>query len=231
MNVARLRLLVSFPKQSINLIGSVRSGVWPANYQEPVISTQDLAMIKQTDPTKFKELTYNPIKPLHHFKNNSLFHDHFFFRFEAEMVMKGNRNLARELVNETLFHIKRIQLKKWNAATTGEKQNQIELDPVKIFKQAFENCQPVLTVKSIKRGGAKYQVPSPVTAEQSFVQTIKWLRDTIRDRPKPRKIHFPEALAKELVSAYHNEGKVIKLKNDLHKLCEANKAYVHYRWA
>ena len=214
------------------IIGQTRTSVWPTNFQEPVTSTDDLAQLQAHDEEKFKQLVYNPIKPLHHFKNNSLFYDPFFFFFEAGIVQKGRRNLARDLVQETLFHIKRIQMKKFYSLSKDEQErSQIELNPLLVFKKAFENCKPVLATKTIKRGGAKYQVPHPVSDLQGVNMTIKWLRDTIRERPKPRKIYFPEALAKELINAYHEEGKVIKIKNDMHKLCETNKAYVHYRWS
>jgi small subunit ribosomal protein S7 len=231
MTLPTCRLVAGIGRSTQLMLGSIRTSVWPAHYQEPLTNVDDLNALKELDPSKFKALTYNPIKPLHHFKNNSLFFDEFLFRFESEMVIKGNRILARDLLNETLFQIKRIQLKKFNAIQDEEKRAEIELDPLVIFKQAFQNCKPVLNTKMIKRGGAKYQVPHPITEAQSISQTVKWMRDTIRDRPKPRKIHFPEAFAKELLAAYHNEGKVVKMKNDLHKLCESNKAYVHYRWS
>lgn len=39
-----------------------------------------------------------------------------------------------------------------------------------------------------------------------------------------------EKLSQEVLSAFNNEGNVIKRKHDLHKMAEANRAYAHYRW-
>lgn len=230
ISLPKLRLL-SRTNCVSTVLGSIRNTVWPANYQEPVLDGKQLEEIKEVDVDKFKELTYNPIKSLHPYQNNSLFFDPFLYKFESLMIVRGDRNQARQVLYDTMFHVKRLQLKKWYSATSEESRNQIELDPLVIFKQAFENCKPVLKTKMIKRGGAKYQVPHPITEAESIGQAIRWMRDTIRERPKPRKISFAEAFAKELLAAYQNEGKVIKLKNDIHKLCESNKAYIHYRWA
>jgi small subunit ribosomal protein S7 len=35
----------------------------------------------------------------------------------------------------------------------------------------------------------------------------------------------------ELIDAANNKGRVIKRKQELHKQCEANRAYAHYRWS
>jgi small subunit ribosomal protein S7 len=57
---------------------------------------------------------------------------------------------------------------------------------------------------------------------------MKWM--ILECREKERKIHFPERLAVELIDAFNNTGKVVKRKQDLHKQCENNRAYAHYRW-
>lgn len=57
---------------------------------------------------------------------------------------------------------------------------------------------------------------------------IKWLLEAAND--KERTVHFPEKFAWELLDAANNTGKVVKKKQDLHRQCEANRAYAHYRW-
>lgn len=80
----------------------------------------------------------------------------------------------------------------------------------------------------IKRGGATYQVPIPITENRAQFLAMKWL--ILESKEKERKIHFPEKFAGEVLDAFNNTGKVIKRKQDLHKQCEANRAYAHYRW-
>jgi len=39
-----------------------------------------------------------------------------------------------------------------------------------------------------------------------------------------------ERLASELMDAANNTGAAIKRKDDTHRMAEANRAFVHYRW-
>ena len=39
-----------------------------------------------------------------------------------------------------------------------------------------------------------------------------------------------ERLSSELLDAYREQGSAIKKREDTHRMAEANKAFVHYRW-
>jgi small subunit ribosomal protein S7 len=54
--------------------------------------------------------------------------------------------------------VKRIQVQKYNKETDPEAKSKIELNPLKVFYAAVENCKPVLQLTPVKRGGATYQV-------------------------------------------------------------------------
>jgi small subunit ribosomal protein S7 len=41
---------------------------------------------------------------------------------------------------------------------------------------------------------------------------------------------FAERLAAELLDASNGQGTTIKRKDDTHRMAEANRAFVHYRW-
>jgi small subunit ribosomal protein S7 len=58
---------------------------------------------------------------------------------------------------------------------------------------------------------------------------MKMMREVCRVKAKNGAMHFFEALASELLAAYKNEGQTIQVKQDLHKICEANRAFAHYR--
>lgn len=128
---------------------------------------------------------------------------------------------------QAFIKVKQIQLRKYQAASPTER-SEIELNPVAILHKAVKNCQPVLQLTPIKKGGQFYQVPIPITDDRSRFLAMKWLIS--ESQLKERKIHFPEKLANELIEAASNTGKVVKRKQDLHKQCEANRAYAHYRW-
>lgn len=151
-------------------------------------------------------------------------------RFIGLATRKGQRTMMRELMRETFCLIKQIQLAKFNECSDEEERSKICCDPLEIFHEALENCKPILVTKPVKRGGATYQVPFPISEKQSEDLAIRWLLETVREQPKPRKKNFPEMMAKELIDSYYQQGKVIKRKQDMHRQCENNKAYAHYRW-
>ena len=39
-----------------------------------------------------------------------------------------------------------------------------------------------------------------------------------------------ERLAQELMDASENQGTAVKRREDTHRMAEANRAFVHYRW-
>lgn len=99
-------------------------------------------------------------------------------------------------------------------------------DPIKIFMQALDNARPRLEVRPRRIGGATYQVPMEVSKERGITIALRWFRDFARNKKgKPMR----EKLAEEIISAYKNEGAVIKKKEDTHKMAEANRAFAHFR--
>ncbi|GBP54735.1 28S ribosomal protein S7, mitochondrial [Eumeta japonica] len=145
------------------------------------------------------------------------------------IMEKGKKKLARSLVEKAFENIKRAQIERYHLASSPEEKEKIELDPKKILYKAVENCMPILQLQPVKRGGITYQVPTPITDKRALFLSIKWLIEATND--KDRTIHFPEQFAWELLDAANNTGKVVKRKQDLHRLCEANRAYAHYRWS
>jgi len=100
-------------------------------------------------------------------------------------------------------------------------------DPLKVFKRAIENCQPMVEVKSRRVGGANYQVPVEVRPERRISLAMRWLVSFARDRSGRSKV---EKLANEILEASHNRGSAIKKRDDVHRMADANKAFAHYRW-
>jgi small subunit ribosomal protein S7 len=82
-------------------------------------------------------------------------------------------------------------------------------------------------VKSRRVGGATYQVPVEVVEDRGRSIAMKWLITSARTRSGKS---MEEKLASELVDAVHGRGATIKKRDDVHKMAEANKAFVHYRW-
>ena len=100
-------------------------------------------------------------------------------------------------------------------------------DPRAVFEKAMRNVMPVLEVRPRRVGGATYQIPLEVRPARQVSLAMRWLLGAARSRAgRP----MSERLAAELVDAYREQGSAIKKRDDTHKMAEANKAFVHYRW-
>lgn len=100
-------------------------------------------------------------------------------------------------------------------------------EPLEVFETAITNVKPEVEVRAKRVGGATYQVPTPVTTKRQLSLAIRWIRDAVRKRKgKP----MYEGLAAELIAAYNREGAAITVRENVHKMAEANKAFAHFAW-
>lgn len=127
------------------------------------------------------------------------------------LMLSGNKGMSQKIVYNALDYV-------------GKKIND---DPLKIFLAALENARPRLAVKPRRIGGATYQVPLEVTKEKGVSMALRWMRDLAR---KKKGKSMQEKIAEEIISAYKNEGPVIKKKEDTHKMAESNRAFAHFKF-
>jgi small subunit ribosomal protein S7 len=133
-------------------------------------------------------------------------------RFINKINYRGKKLLAERIVYSAFDIIK-------------QKTNE---DPLKVFTQAIENARPLLEVKPRRVGGATYQVPVEVPNMRGTTLAMRWFIEAARNSRGSRS--FYESLADEIILAYKKEGSVIKKREDVHKMAEANRAFAHYRW-
>lgn len=100
-------------------------------------------------------------------------------------------------------------------------------DAVEVLKNALENVQPLVEVKSRRVGGATYQVPVEVRPTRRMALAMRWMIDAARKRSEKT---MPLRLAGELMDAAESRGSAVKKREDTHRMAEANKAFSHYRW-
>jgi small subunit ribosomal protein S7 len=100
-------------------------------------------------------------------------------------------------------------------------------DPRTVFEQAMRNTMPLLEVRPRRVGGATYQIPLEVRPARQTSLAMRWILGAARGRSgRP----MAEKLAAEILDAYREQGAAIKKRDDTHRMAEANKAFVHYRW-
>ena len=139
------------------------------------------------------------------------YHSRSLQAFINKVMIDGKKSTAERLVYTAL-------------ARMEEQQGRPALD---IFDQALRNATPAVEVKPRRVGGATYQVPVDIRAERRNSLAMRWLVRSARAR---RGRSMAEKLAGELSDAAQGQGATVKRREDTHRMAEANRAFVHYRW-
>ncbi|MHC4872418.1 MAG: 30S ribosomal protein S7 [Planctomycetota bacterium] len=136
--------------------------------------------------------------------------------------------LAAKLINSIMTRGKKSLAEKifYNAMEIIEEKMKTN-DPVKVLEQAIDNIKPIVEVKSRRVGGANYQVPVQVSPKRQQTLAIRWLMQAAHAK-KGKPMH--QILANELLDAYKKEGAAMSVRENTHRMAEANKAFAHFAW-
>ncbi len=104
---------------------------------------------------------------------------------------------------------------------------QAEAEPVELLAKAIESATPLIRVKPRRVGGATYQVPMEVDKKIGRALAMRWIILAARARSGKS---MEEKLAAELVDAVQGRGSAVRKREEIHRMADANKAFVHYRW-
>ena len=132
-------------------------------------------------------------------------------RLINKVMQRGKKSLAERIVYGAFDMIEQQQRRQ----------------PLEVFEQAVRNVTPVVEVKPRRVGGATYQVPVDIRAERRTSLALRWLVQSARNRSGRSMV---ERLAAELVDAANGQGATVRRKEETHRMAEANRAFVHYRW-
>jgi len=132
-------------------------------------------------------------------------------KFINNLMWDGKKALAQKIFYQALEYIEE---------KTG--QNGYE-----VFEKAIENVKPKLEVRPRRVGGATYQVPVEVRPKRQLSLAIKWIIKAARNRGERRMF---ERLANELIEASKGTGAAMKIRENTHKMAEANKVFAHFKW-
>jgi small subunit ribosomal protein S7 len=128
------------------------------------------------------------------------------------------------------------KIMKWGKKTTAQRvvygafeqvRDSAKREPLEVFSQALKNATPLVEVKPRRVGGATYQVPSELRPNRSEALAIRWIIRAARARTG---IPMIRKLALELMDASRGEGAAVRRKEELHRMAESNRAFVHYKW-
>lgn len=102
-----------------------------------------------------------------------------------------------------------------------------DVGPLETFETAINNVKPLLEVRSKRIGGASYQVPMQVNSKRQQALAFRWIIQSARSKKgKPMR----QRLAAELIDAYNKHGEAMTIRENVHKMAEANKAFARFAW-
>lgn len=102
-----------------------------------------------------------------------------------------------------------------------------DAEPLEVFEKAINNAKPMIEVRSKRVGGSSYQVPMQVSSKRQQSLAFRWILQSARSKKgKP----ISQCLAAELMDAYNETGGAMTIRENIHKMADANKAFAHFAW-
>jgi small subunit ribosomal protein S7 len=98
---------------------------------------------------------------------------------------------------------------------------------LEVFEKAVNNVKPMIEVRSKRVGGSSYQVPMQVNSKRQQSLAFRWILQSARAK-KGKPMH--QRLASELMDAYNEKGDAMTIRENIHRMAEANKAFAHFAW-
>ncbi|MDA0262782.1 MAG: 30S ribosomal protein S7 [Chloroflexi bacterium] len=138
------------------------------------------------------------------------FNDVELARFINRVMIKGKKSIAQRITYSAFDII----------------QAESNREPLEVFQQALRNATPAVEVKPKRIGGSTIQVPTELRATRSEALAMRWI---IRGARARNGMPMMRGLAQELMDASRGEGSAVRRREELHRMAEANRAFVHYR--
>ena len=138
------------------------------------------------------------------------FKDRLVTKFVNCLMIQGKKSLAERVFYQAMDMI----------------EEKMKEDPLKVFKRAVENVKPALEVRPRRVGGATYQIPVEVRPDRRTALSLRWLIQNSRSRDKK----IVNGLAAELMDAANNTGGSVRIRENTHRMAEANRAFAHFAW-
>ena len=140
-------------------------------------------------------------------------------KFINFLIIDGKKVKAYKLFSLTLEYLQQKTRKHTQNVTAPE-----------IIDQAIRNCMPSLEVRKVRVAGTTYLVPAMIPKKKQETLAIRWIIEAAKKKKKTSKLSFAQCLAEEIYDAFLKQGYARTKRNELHRLAEANRAYIRYRW-
>lgn len=133
--------------------------------------------------------------------------------------------LITKLINKVMWDGKKTTAERivYSALERLSQERNVEVPT--LLHEIVETASPILEVRSRRVGGATYQVPMEVKPSRKTVLVIRWLLEACRNQKGK---DMATGMYDEMKNILDNTGAVMKKREDLHKMAEANRAFAHF---
>ncbi|MGL4758713.1 MAG: 30S ribosomal protein S7 [Patescibacteria group bacterium] len=132
--------------------------------------------------------------------------------------------LVSKLTNRIMWDGKKTAAVKIINEALTKASDELKVAPVELLESVVANVQPQVEVKSVRVGGANYQVPMEPYPARALRLGLTWIVDGARAiKGKP----MAERLSTILIQSFNNEGPAVAKRNTVHQTAAGNKAFAH----
>ncbi|MFN4178699.1 MAG: 30S ribosomal protein S7 [Armatimonadota bacterium] len=135
--------------------------------------------------------------------------------------------LLQRLINKVMEKGKKSKAEKIVYGALQLIYDRTKRNPLEVLAEAIKNCIPLVETRPRRVGGATYQVPIEVRPSRRISLALRWIVQAAREREDKTMAH---RLASELLEASQGRGGAVRMKEEMHRIAEANRAFAHYRW-
>jgi small subunit ribosomal protein S7 len=130
-------------------------------------------------------------------------------RLINRVMQSGKKTIASKIVTQALF----------------KASEELQVAPSEVLETALENVKPQVEVKSMRVGGAAYQVPIEPYPARQLRLGLTWIVNSARSiKGKP----MVERLKQILVESYQGSGAAVAKRNTVHQTAAGNRAFAHF---
>lgn len=130
-------------------------------------------------------------------------------RLINRIMWDGKKTIATRIVNDAL----------------ESASKELEIEPVTLLTLAVNNVKPQVEVKSMRVGGANYQVPIEPYPARQLRLGLTWIVNSARSI---KGMAMTDKLKRILVESYQGTGPAVAKRNSIHQTAAGNKAFAHF---
>lgn len=132
--------------------------------------------------------------------------------------------LVSRMINRLMYDGKKTVANRVVLQALKEASEDLQVAPLEVIETAIENVKPQIEVKSMRVGGASYQVPVEPYPARSLRLGLTWIINSARNiKGKP----MSQRLKQILIESFKNEGPAVAKRNSVHQTAAGNKAFAH----